>query len=109
MDDRMDDSSRRVTLPSAGETLTGLLFTPQGPASGRVPAVVIAGGQTCVKEQLAGVYAERLAARGYAALAFDFRGFGESTSPAVRRPSASTTRPVRSTTSPSSCRPIRVR
>jgi hypothetical protein len=41
--------------------------------------MVIAGGQTCVKEQMAQVYAERLAARGYAALAFDFRGFGEST------------------------------
>jgi hypothetical protein len=68
-----------VTFPSAGETLTGLLFTPQGPAAGRLPAAVIAGGQTCVKEQMAQVYAERLAARGYAALAFDFRGFGEST------------------------------
>jgi uncharacterized protein len=74
----MDHSSRRVTFPSAGETLVGLLFTPQGPAAGRTPAVVVAGGQTCVKEQMAQVYAERLAACGYAALAFDFRGFGES-------------------------------
>jgi fermentation-respiration switch protein FrsA (DUF1100 family) len=75
----MDHSSRRLAIPSAGETLAGLLFTPQDPVAGRLPAVVIAGGQTCVKEQMAQVYAERLAARGYAALAFDFRGFGEST------------------------------
>src|SRR5262245_26711157 len=70
---------RRVTFPSGGETLTGTLFTPPDPADGRLPAVVVAGGQTCVKEQMAGRYAERLAAHGYAALAFDFRGFGEST------------------------------
>jgi fermentation-respiration switch protein FrsA (DUF1100 family) len=40
--------------------------------------VVIAGGQTCVKEQMADRYAQRLAERGYAGLAFDFPGFGES-------------------------------
>jgi fermentation-respiration switch protein FrsA (DUF1100 family) len=76
----MDDHiSRRVTFTSAGETLAGTLFTPSNPAAGRLAAVVVAGGQTCVKEQMAGVYAARLADRGYAALAFDFRGFGEST------------------------------
>jgi dienelactone hydrolase len=71
----MDTVSRRVSFPSGGETLAGTLFTPPGPPDGPLPAVVVAGGQTCVKEQMA----ERLAARGYAALAFDFRGFGEST------------------------------
>jgi uncharacterized protein len=74
----MDTVSRRVTFPSGGETLVGTLFMPAGPPDGRLPAVVVAGGQTCVKEQMAGRYAGRLAARGYAALAFDFRGFGES-------------------------------
>jgi fermentation-respiration switch protein FrsA (DUF1100 family) len=74
----MDTVSRRVTFPSGGETLVGTLFTPAGPPDGQLPAVVVAGGQTCVKEQMAGRYAGRLAARGYAALAFDFRGFGES-------------------------------
>jgi fermentation-respiration switch protein FrsA (DUF1100 family) len=74
----MDHASRRVTFPSEGETLTGVLFTPPDPP-GRLPAVVVAGGQTCVKEQMAQRYAERLAARGCAALAFDFRGFGDST------------------------------
>jgi uncharacterized protein len=79
MTTRMDHASRRVTFPSHGETLAGVLFTPSGPPAGRPPAVAVAGGQTCVKEQMAEVYAERLADRGYAALAFDFRGFGEST------------------------------
>jgi uncharacterized protein len=75
----MDHASRRVAFPSQGETLTGVLFTPPGPPPGQLPAVVVAGGQTCVKEQMAQRYAQRLGARGYAALAFDFRGFGEST------------------------------
>jgi uncharacterized protein len=75
----MDTVSRRVTFPSGGETLAGTLFTPTGPPEGRLPAVVVAGGQTCVKEQMAERYAGELAARGYGALAFDFRGFGEST------------------------------
>jgi fermentation-respiration switch protein FrsA (DUF1100 family) len=74
----MDTISRRVTFPSGGETLAGTLFTPTGPTDGRLPAVVVAGGQTCVKEQMAERYAGRLATHGYAALALDFRGFGES-------------------------------
>ena len=32
-----------------------------------------------VKEQMAGTYAEEMANRGFAALAFDFRGWGAST------------------------------
>jgi uncharacterized protein len=75
----MDTPARRVTFPSGEETLAGTLFTPPGPPDRRLPAVVVAGGQTCVKEQMAERYAGRLAARGHAALAFDFRGFGEST------------------------------
>jgi fermentation-respiration switch protein FrsA (DUF1100 family) len=75
----MDHVARQVTFPSDGETLAGLLFTPEGRPDGRLPAVAVAGGQTCVKEQMARVYAERLAGRGFAALAFDFRGYGEST------------------------------
>ncbi len=36
------------------------------------------GAWTTVKEQMAGTYAAELTARGYAALAFDFRSWGES-------------------------------
>jgi uncharacterized protein len=74
----METVTEPVTFPSAGETLVGRLVTPAGPVEGELPGVVIAGGQTCVKEQMADRYAQRLAERGYAGLAFDFRGFGES-------------------------------
>ncbi|MFC7584499.1 hypothetical protein ACFQYP_12715 [Nonomuraea antimicrobica] len=38
----------------------------------------MAGTWTSVKELMADRYARRLAQRGYAALSFDFTGFGES-------------------------------
>jgi hypothetical protein len=40
--------------------------------------VVAVGPLTSVKEQAAGTYAEAMSARGYAALAFNYRCFGES-------------------------------
>lgn len=70
---------QRVTLASGGETLVGDLYLPAGHRPGdRLPAVVVAGPWLTVKEQTAGTYARALAARGIAALAFDFRFFGES-------------------------------
>ena len=44
----------------------------------RLPGLVVAGSWTTVKEQMAGLYARRLAAEGFATLAFDFRYYGES-------------------------------
>ncbi len=68
-----------VSFPSGGETLRGLLHLPNDvPAGQRLPAVVVMGPWTTVKEQQPGLYARRLAAGGYAALTMDFRGFGES-------------------------------
>src|SRR5262245_58267407 len=73
---RMDPSKNRVTFQSEGETLVGDLFLPDG---GKPVGVVIAVGPlTSVKEQAPGTYARAMAARGYAALAFDYRYFGES-------------------------------
>ena len=40
--------------------------------------VIAVGPLTSVKEQAAGTYAQAMAERGYAALAFDYRYFGES-------------------------------
>lgn len=69
----------RVTFASAGETLVGHLHLPADLAPGRrVPAVVLLGPMTFVKEQVPTDYARRLAARGYAALTFDPRYHGES-------------------------------
>jgi uncharacterized protein len=61
---------------SEGETLVGNLFLPE--QSKPVGAVVAVGPLTSVKEQAAGTYAQAMAARGYAALAFDYRCFGGS-------------------------------
>jgi hypothetical protein len=60
---------------SAGDRLIGALYLPaQQPAA----AVVTTGPLTSVKEQATGNYALALAERGFAALAFDHRTFGES-------------------------------
>ena len=70
---------KSVTFESAGQTLAGALYLPDDYQEGdRLPAVVVTGAWTTVKEQMAGTYAAELADRGYAALAFDFRGWGES-------------------------------
>ncbi|MCG7522478.1 alpha/beta hydrolase [Ruegeria sp. Ofav3-42] len=66
-----------VTFDSNGNTLKGTLYTPEN-ASGQLPTVIVTGAWTTVKEQMAGTYARELAARGFAALAFDFTGWGES-------------------------------
>lgn len=68
---------KKVTFNSEGETLVGNLYTP-GDAKGDVPAFVILGPMTFQKEQAPTEYAKRLAAQGYAALAFDTRYRGES-------------------------------
>lgn len=66
----------RVTFKSDGVTLAGNLFLPSGSAA--APGIVVAGTWTSVKELMADRYAQQLAERGYAALSFDFTGFGDS-------------------------------
>jgi uncharacterized protein len=69
----------RVTFQSEGETLVGNLYLPANYKSGdRLPTVIVTGSWMTVKEQMSGVYAQKLADRGFAALAFDFRSWGES-------------------------------
>lgn len=68
--------TERVVFPAAGVELVGELRVPErvGPS----PAVAFTGPFTGVKEQVTGLYAERLARAGLVTLAFDHRGFGES-------------------------------
>ena len=69
-------SKTRFTFQSEGETLVGDLFLP---ADGEPAGVLVAVGPlTSVKEQAGGTYAQAMAERGHAALAFDYRYFGES-------------------------------
>jgi len=68
-----------VNFRSRGDELTGLLYRPRAAGSDSLPpGVVVTGSWTTVKEQMPAVYAQRMAAAGYAALTFDFRGYGES-------------------------------
>ncbi len=73
---REEITMKRVEFASEGAKIVGNLYLP--PGDGPFPAVVVAGSWTTVKEQMAGTYAEGLAAKGYAALAIDARGYGES-------------------------------
>ena len=72
---------QEVSFTSQGQTLAGDLYLPDNYQAGdKLPAVIVSGSWTSVKEQMAGGYAQKLADKGYAALAFDFRGWGESAS-----------------------------
>jgi uncharacterized protein len=66
----------RLTFESEGEALVGNLFLPEGAEPAGI--VVAVGPLTSVKEQAAGTYAKAMAECGHAALAFDYRYFGES-------------------------------
>lgn len=71
--------TERVTFSSEGTTIVGTLYLPPALPSGRrVPGIVVTGAWMTIKEQMAGHYARALASRGFVALAFDFRTWGES-------------------------------
>ncbi|MEU9836644.1 alpha/beta hydrolase [Streptosporangium sp. NPDC048047] len=68
--------TERVEFEADGITLVGDLRTPDGP--GPHPALVLTGPFTGTRDQVTGLYAERLTAAGYVTLAFDHRNWGES-------------------------------
>ncbi|MBD0360772.1 MAG: alpha/beta hydrolase [Nitrososphaeraceae archaeon] len=70
----------KVHFQSEGLKVVGNLFRPQNSKEEEVslPAILVAGAMTGVKEQVAGQYAERIAKDGYVTLALDHRHFGES-------------------------------
>lgn len=60
-----------------GITLAADVYTPKG-ADGRLPGIVVGGPFGAVKEQVSGLYAMRMAERGFVAVAADPSYMGES-------------------------------
>ncbi|MBQ3803781.1 MAG: alpha/beta hydrolase [Oscillospiraceae bacterium] len=74
--DRVNHS--KVTFVNRyGITLAADLYLPKM-AGGRLPAIAVSGPFGAVKEQCSGLYAQTMAERGFAALAFDPSFTGES-------------------------------
>ena len=70
---------KEVNFESNNQNLVGNLYLPDDYQEGdKLPGVVVTGAWTTVKEQMPATYAEELADRGYAVMAFDFRNWGES-------------------------------
>lgn len=61
-----------------GITLTGDLYLPKDRGDEKLSALAISGPYGAVKEQSSGLYANEMAARGYAVVAFDPSYTGES-------------------------------
>lgn len=61
-----------------GITLTGDLYLPRDRADRRLAALAVGGPFGAVKEQSSGLYAQTMAERGFATLAFDASFTGES-------------------------------
>lgn len=70
---------RKVTFKNRyGIMLAGDLYLPKQRGDGRLPALAVTGPFGAVKEQVSGLYAQTMAERGYATLAFDPSYVGES-------------------------------
>jgi len=69
------DLMERYEFDSEGDRLVGNLHLPQGDAHG---VAILTGPLTSVKEQATGAWSSALAERGFVALSFDHRYFGES-------------------------------
>ena len=61
-----------------GIELTGDLYTPKGKSDVKMAAIAVAGPFGAVKEQASGLYAQKMAERGFITLAFDPSYTGES-------------------------------
>jgi len=69
----------KINFKSEGLNIVGNLYYPENYVKGNTyPAIIVAGSWTTVKEQMAGLYARKLAQEGFITLAFDFRNYGES-------------------------------
>ncbi|WP_448551805.1 alpha/beta hydrolase [Thalassotalea montiporae] len=71
---------QQIQLETSVGKLAANLYLPSShqESTEKLPVVLVTGAWTTVKEQMPAVYARALAEQGYAALTFDFRGWGQS-------------------------------
>lgn len=69
---------QEVTFQSNGLTIVAHLYSPEGDAGQRWPAIVVSHPAGGVKEQTAGLYSRLLAEQGFVTIAFDTAFYGES-------------------------------
>jgi fermentation-respiration switch protein FrsA (DUF1100 family) len=75
----MKAGKNEVQFKSFGDTVIGNLYCPQDfDLTRKYLAVIVAGPLGTVKEQAGGVFAQKLAEKGFVALAFDYRTQGQS-------------------------------
>lgn len=74
----------QITFYSEGTKLAGDIYLPDTPADGPRPGLVLIGGYTYVKEVNGPAFGEAVIDAGYAAIAFDFKGWGSSEGPSNR-------------------------
>ncbi|MCG7584322.1 alpha/beta hydrolase [Photobacterium sp. OFAV2-7] len=68
-----------ITYISDGEKVAANIYLPDNYQTGtKYPAIIVTPPVSGIKEQTAGLYAEKLSQKGYITMAFDPRGFGES-------------------------------
>ena len=73
-----DVETRSFTFENEGTTLSGTLYVPEGHDGSALPTVIVTGAWTTVEEQMPSIYAREMVERGFAAVTFDFRGWGKS-------------------------------
>lgn len=70
---------KNIEFYSDGSKIKGILYLPDDPGENeKIPGIVLCHGFAGVKELLLPPYAQAFSENGFAALVFDYRGFGES-------------------------------
>lgn len=71
--------TQKITFQRENLSLAGLLFLPKTfSETSKYNAIIIQGSLTSVKEMMGTTYGERLAAKGFVCLTFDYSHYGES-------------------------------
>ncbi|MEE4187134.1 MAG: CocE/NonD family hydrolase [Roseobacter sp.] len=73
-----DVQTRTFTFENEGSVLAGTIYLPEGHDGAALPTVLVTGSWTSVEEQMPALYAQEMVERGFAAVTFDFRGWGKS-------------------------------